>query len=333
MAFKGIDVSVYQNITDYAAVKKDGVDFVIMKLITKNLNHDNRFKIHWKGFTDVGIPIQGVYDYIYAGENLVSDFITRANAVIRLLEGKKTFVWLDIEDACLKDKGQTLVKAIVAYRKVLADAGLNSGVYSGQYFYNTYIKPWDNQLGDCPLWIAKYPSSKQMKVSEDPNMANAPKVGKDIYGWQYSSKGSVAGIIGNVDMDIWFADIEAKELESAHQDTAASDNYKTDGFRKEMAVLLGLPETATASQILNRTVTISTSKNRNHKTVTALERLMKEYGYYTGAIEADQGKTPIFGAGMARATALYQAKQVGLSKPDQEWTCKKNSYRKALGLK
>ena len=110
------------------------------------------------------------------------------------------------------------------------------------------------------------------------------------------------------------------------------ESYIKDGFRKELAKALGLSEDSAAEQVLKTTVTVSAKTNRYHASVTPLERLMTEHGYYTGAIEADSGKTPIFGNGMAKATALYQAQEVGLKMPDKEWTAGNKSYKKALQL-
>ena len=58
--------------------------------------------------------------------------------------------------------------------------------------------------------------------------------------------------------------------------------------------------------MLKKTVTISVNKNRSHAIVTPLERYMKSLGYYTGKIEADEGKSPLFGNGMKKAIKLYQ---------------------------
>lgn len=47
-------------------------------------------------------------------------------------------------------------------------------------------------------------------------------------------------------------------------------------------------------ETLSKTPTISKLKNKNHIVVTALERYLKVLGYYSGEIEADNGKQPIF---------------------------------------
>lgn len=325
MKSKGIDVSAYNVVQDYTTAAADGVDFAILKVIRKDLQPDKLFETHWAGFEAAGVPIQGVYNYSYAAT--VSKFRSDAQRVLEVLAGRKTMVWLDIEDKSLVGLGRTLADGIGAYAEVIREAGLQFGVYTYLAFYNSYLKPYAESL-DFPFWVARYPSSQAMDNDASPDAGKCPDIGKTLYGWQYSSKGLVQGISGYVDLDEWYVDTEGQEVAPVQPE----EDYITDGFRAELARMLGLPETAAPKEILAGTVTVSAKMNRNHASVTALERLMTEHGYYTGAIEADNGKKPIFGNGMAKATALYQAREVGLKTPDKEWTKGNKSYKKALGL-
>lgn len=83
---------------------------------------------------------------------------------------------------------------------------------------------------------------------------------------------------------------------------------------------------------LAHTITVSIDINKNHKVVTALERYLKLLGYYNGAIEADQGKTPTFGGGMRSSVINYQ-KSKGLKVADGIITAKANTWKKLLKLK
>jgi len=325
-SLKGIDLSAYNHVRDYEKVANDNVDFVILKIIRKDSLPDKLFETHWSGFENIGVPIQGVYNYSYA--TTVEKFKSDAKKVISVLNGRKTMVWLDIEDSCLKTIGRTLIDGIKAYADVISSAGLEFGIYTYVSFYNTFLKSYASEL-NYPFWVARYPSSKNMDIDLDPSNKNCPVIGKTTYGWQYSSKGKVDGIVGDVDLNVWFTDIEATECTNNH---ATSHNYRDEWFKKELARNLGLNEMTPANEILKHTVTINTSKNKNHSSVTALERLLKTYGYYTGIIESDYGREPVFGNGMSKATYMYQANVVGLKKPDKEWTAKNKSYKTALGI-
>ena len=81
---------------------------------------------------------------------------------------------------------------------------------------------------------------------------------------------------------------------------------------------------------LDLTPTVSRYKNKNHKIVTALERYLKQLGYYKGKIEEDEGKIPIFGDGMEKAVLRYQADHGCVV--DGEITAHKKTWKKLLKL-
>lgn len=199
----GVDVSSYQGKIEWARVKEN-VDFAILKVIRKDLNPDTRFEDNWKGCTDAGIPIQGVYNYSYA--TTVEKAKIDAKRVIETLNGRKTMVWLDVEDVCLEGLGIKLIEIINAYANVIKGEGLTFGLYTGEYFYNRYIKP--HGVVKHPLWIARYGKNNgRMDEKYQPQVSG-------MIGWQYTSAGKVDGIIGNVDKNIWYEDIAPEILET-----------------------------------------------------------------------------------------------------------------------
>lgn len=324
MRIRGIDVSGYNKITNYAKAKSAGVEFAIIKVIRKDGQPDKLFETHWKGFEGVGIPIQGVYNYSYATS--VEKAMADARRVIEVLNGRHTMVWLDIEDECLRGKGHLLIDIIKAYAEVIHSAGHRFGIYTFVSFWKENLRPYASEL-DYPFWVARYPSTAKVKITQVPDMSKCPNIGKSLHGWQYSSTGQIDGIIGDVDLDEWYVDIEARASEKV-----IAEPYGVASFRCDLAVSLGLPATATPHNILDKTVTISTAKNKTHASVTALEHYLRAKGYYNGIVEAEHGEKPRFGQGMLKATILYQSQIVGLKKPDGVWTEKNLSYKKALGI-
>lgn len=204
MAIKGIDVSKYQGNIDWNAVKQSGVNFAILKVINKNLQPDEQFENNWNNCNAVGMPIQGVYNYSYA--TTVDKAREDAQKVVAVLNGRKTFVWLDVEDKCQQGLGQTLIDIINAYQEVIKSAGLNFGVYTGLYFYNTCISPYAEKI-NCPFWIARYPSTSGMSVGENPSEDKKPVIKHTLFGWQYTSALSVDGIGNSVDGNLLYVDI------------------------------------------------------------------------------------------------------------------------------
>lgn len=220
---KAVDVSSYQGKIDWHAAKVDGVEAAILKVIRKDLNPDKQFEANWDGCMAADVPIIGVYNYSYA--TTVSKARSDAQRVLEVLKGRRVKVWMDVEDTCLKGLGQRLIDIINAYQPIILQAGLEFGVYTGLAFYNDYIRPYASQV-NCDLWIARYPLSKTMQIDENPPQKYRPDVGRRIEGWQYSSKGRISGISGNVDLNEWYGDEVAAETPESG---AESDNTDADG--------------------------------------------------------------------------------------------------------
>lgn len=83
-------------------------------------------------------------------------------------------------------------------------------------------------------------------------------------------------------------------------------------------------------ETIGNTITVSQTRNRNHAVVTPLERRLKALGYYSGVIEADEGKTPCFGPGMEAAVKTYQSDHGCIS--DGEITARQKTWRSLLGM-
>lgn len=108
----------------------------------------------------------------------------------------------------------------------------------------------------------------------------------------------------------------------------------TGKYNKQFAEALGLNKNASANNIFENSITVSTRTNANHKVVTILERYFTDLGFYTGEIEADNGKKPIYGGGMAAAVKRYQ-KEVVLADPKYQdgYLSKRGAtWKKILGL-
>lgn len=203
-----IDVSAYNGVIDWKKVKAAGVEGAIQKVIRKDLNPDKRFEANWNGCKAADMPLAGVYNYSYATS--VAKARTDAQKVLNILNGRKVKVWMDVEDACLKGKGKNLIAIINAYGEVITSAGYEFGVYTGLSFYNSYIKPWAGYVKHG-FWIARYPSTSTRTIRQLPDVKKQPAILHVLEGWQWSSAGSVPGINGKVDLNIWYGKIPAKE--------------------------------------------------------------------------------------------------------------------------
>ncbi len=206
---KGVDVSGYQKNINYSMMKQSGVKFAILKIIRKDLNIDKLFEQHYKGFTQVGIPVICVYNYSYA--TTVEKARSDAQMVIKHLGNRAIPVCLDVEDKCQQGLGSKLIDIINAYQEVINAAGLKFCIYTGLSFYNCYIRPYLSQLKCKDFWIARYYqgyNTMQIIDNQTPDPAYRPKLDDiNLFGWQYTSSGRVGGYDGNLDANLLYSPI------------------------------------------------------------------------------------------------------------------------------
>lgn len=194
MELKLIDVSVHQGKINWKEVKNH-IDGVIIRcgygrdIISQD---DKRYVENVEACIKYNIPF-GIYLYSYA--DTINAAKSEAAHVLRLLGPYKNDlsypVYYDLEEAGT-EKGA--VERALAFGEIIESEGYWCGIYANQYWWQTYLK---NGLDRYTKWVAKYSDEKPSGISGT----------YDI--WQYSSKGSVPGIEGNVDMNICYRDFPA----------------------------------------------------------------------------------------------------------------------------
>lgn len=213
----GIDVSRYQGDIDFSKTAK-AIDFVVMRAGYGKLSSqvDSKFEQNYKGFKEQGTPI-GVYWYCYADS--ADDARKEAYACLEHLEGKQFElpIFYDIlEDdhiPILQRRGDvsTLINQIVpAFCDVLEKAGYYVGLYCNTAGYTNYLNSTNKQR--YVQWVADW-------------RGTCGYTGDKVM-WQYSAKGSIPGISGDVDKDYAYTDF-AIIKEKGFNGWNAND-YKTD---------------------------------------------------------------------------------------------------------
>lgn len=200
---KGIDVSRWNKIDDYNALREAGVEFAIVKVNNAGNVPDTRFYEHIAGFKNAGIPIIGGYNYSYA--NTEEKAKKAASSFVNIARPQGIdFMWLDLEDASMHGLGHKIVDIINIYRDYAENAGMGFGIYTGAAYYNPCLKKYEKELAGIPFWWARYPSTADRKITGDvPQTSYLPK-NLDLDGWQYSSKGVVNGASGYLDLNVWY---------------------------------------------------------------------------------------------------------------------------------
>lgn len=197
---KGIDVSSFQGKPDWTKVKNSGIKFAILRIHQKS-GIDTSFEHNYKGCKSNGILIGG-YKYSYA--LTPAQAIDEAEDVLSVLGGRGLDfpVFYDLEWSQQRSLGKQAIENIaVAFLTRIKKAGYKVGIYCNLDWYNNVLTDTLKQY-DC--WIARYPANDNGSVQE----RLRPNVG---VGWQYSSKGKVSGISGNVDMDVFYTDYRTEQ--------------------------------------------------------------------------------------------------------------------------
>lgn len=195
MEIKGIDVSSYQKKPDWKKVKQSGVKFAILR-IHQRTGIDTSFEHNYKGCCDNGILVGG-YKLSYA--TTVAEAEKEANETLAVLKGRKLDfpIFYDLEWETQRKFNKPKLEAITfAFLRKIHSAGYRVGIYSNVDWFNNLFTP---AMRDYDCWIARYPSTDNGKIVERLRPAQG-------IGWQYSSKGKVPGIDGNVDMDVFYKD-------------------------------------------------------------------------------------------------------------------------------
>ena len=190
VVYKGIDVSVWQgdNI-DFKKVKAAGKNFVIMRAGI-GTSTDKYFELNYKKAKEAGINV-GAYWYCKA--LTVKSSTEEANKALSVLKGKKFEypIYYDIENQNLFSKGKALTSQIADnFCQIMQKNGYFCGIYGSKYYFENYFT--DTVKNKYTIWVAQYNTQCTYK--------GAYKI------WQRSSKGSVNGISGNVDLDESYCD-------------------------------------------------------------------------------------------------------------------------------
>lgn len=197
----GIDVSAYQKEIDWQAVAADGIDFALIRVGYRGWGEagrlviDEYFEANMQGAREAGLDL-GVYFFSQAVTPQEAE--EEARLVLECLDGQPLtypviFDWETISGVngrANKLDTETLHACARAFNSVISAAGYQPMAYFSQ---SLGLLKYDlSRLTDYPFWLAYYASEP------DPNFYYNFRM------WQYSSTGKVAGIEGNVDMNICF---------------------------------------------------------------------------------------------------------------------------------
>ncbi len=190
----GIDVSKWNGTIDWTAVKNSGVNYVIIRCgyrgsSTGALIQDPKFKANIQGASAAGIKV-GVYFFTQAVNEV--EAVEEASMVLNLIKGQKLSypVFIDVESSGGRADGldkNTRTAVVNAFCKTIQNGGYKAGIYANKTWFESKMNT--SALSGYKIWLAQYAAAPTYKATR-----------YDM--WQYTSKGSVSGIKGNVDMNL-----------------------------------------------------------------------------------------------------------------------------------
>lgn len=188
----GIDVSKWQGNIDWATTS-NAVSFAIIRCgyrgSSGGIAMDPKFLQNMKGAKAHGVRV-GVYFYSKAtNEAMAVEEASAALSFVQQAGGGLTLpIYFDMEDACQKGLSKEENTAIAnAFCATVAAGGHSAGVYASKSWFDNRMNA-GSIGGNYSIWVARY--NTYLGYSGRYNM------------WQYSSKGSIPGISGNVDLNI-----------------------------------------------------------------------------------------------------------------------------------
>ena len=193
----GVDVSTYQQEIDWEAVADDGIDFAILRLGYRGYTEgglfpDQTFQTNLRGAQDAGLDV-GVYFFSQAITPQEAE--EEADYILSAIEGYNitypiAFDWEPISpgnDARTDGlDNDVLTQCAAAFCAKIEAAGYTPAVYFNQSL--GYLRYDLRELTDSVLWLAEYDTKPDFYYCFDL--------------WQYTHTGQVAGIEGDVDLDL-----------------------------------------------------------------------------------------------------------------------------------
>ena len=198
----GIDVSKWNKEIDWEQLRKEGVEFAIIRAgyrgsSSGSLVVDPYFEQNIKGALDNGIDV-GIYFFTQAIDE--REAVEEASIVLSLIKGYKVTypVFIDTEGAGGNGRADNLdvptrSKVCQAFCETIRSGGYTAGVYASKNWLNNRLDI-TKFSGDNVIWLAEYRNEDE------------PTYGGTYGLWQYTSSGRINGIEGRVDFNLCYWD-------------------------------------------------------------------------------------------------------------------------------
>ena len=203
---RGIDVSGHKKEIDWNAVAMDGIDFAIIRAGNRlygkdsagTVCEDSWFERNMEGAIAAGMDVGA---YFFSNAITVEEALEEADLLISKLEPYRQHITYPVvcdweylggnQSRAYGVDAKIITQCVAAFCQRVEEAGYQPMFYFNKYC--GYVKFDLSELTQYPFWFAEYT-----------DYSNVPSSIYDFQMWQYSSKGKVAGISSDVDMNLCF---------------------------------------------------------------------------------------------------------------------------------
>jgi lysozyme len=191
----GIDVSKYQGEIDWNAVKASGVKFVWIKATEGGDHADEKFTANWAGAKMAGIP-RGAYHFVYwcrPPDEEVAWFEQNVpvedDALPPVLDVEAT----PTSQTCHKhlERESAIADMRVMLEEMERHYGRRPVIYTSVDFFEAILS--DGAFTDYPIWVRSTKHHPSVRYGS-----------RKWHFWQYQADGSVPGIVGHVDRNVYY---------------------------------------------------------------------------------------------------------------------------------
>lgn len=228
--FEGPDISVYQGVVDMKRIRNAGCKMVALRAGYGKNNIDQRYIANAQALYNLGIPGM-LYWFSYA----FTVAMAAMEAVYAIAQAKKfwkkcpiafdgeydTVRWARTQGV---EIGKTLMTDMaIAFLVKVKEEGFIPVLYTNRDYILNYfdLDRIAAAVGDFYIWYARY------------NMDELPAAEQDIPDlWQYTSKGKLDGVNGNVDMNRFYVDFTTLCVPVEQDKSSTTCNINIQNFQK-----------------------------------------------------------------------------------------------------
>ena len=196
-AMLGVDVSAHQGQVDWSQVAQSGMEFAMIRLgyrgYTSGGIYEDEYALeNLSGAKNAGLQIGA---YFYSQALTQEEAAEEARLCISILDGRGLDLPLVYDWEYVSQEARTgnmdrdtLMACVKAFCRTVEEAGYDAMVYFNPALAESLLDL--EELLEYPWWLAMY--------SEHMTFPYAVQM------WQYTASGTVPGIPGNTDINLWF---------------------------------------------------------------------------------------------------------------------------------